>query len=77
MDKIQIRVTGKTGKIDGHVESILGLLLMTGVLLKQKLSKRLRPNGITQIYIDLELRPAPLGNLGEMDIPDVPDDFED
>lgn len=77
MDKIQIRVTGQTGKIDGHVESILGTFAMMGVLLKRKLSKRVRPNGITQIYIDLELKPPPLGNLGEDDIPDVPDDFED
>lgn len=70
MEKIQIRLTGKTGKIDGYAETILGIFFMTGMLRQHKIGKKVRAGGITQIYIDLEVRPVPLGHLGEADLPE-------
>ena len=71
--KIQVRFTGKKGKVDGYVETLLGTLMITGQLLKQpKFNKRYRDNDIVQIYVNLELQDPPLGNLGENDITETP-----
>lgn len=77
MPELEIRVTGKTGEVDGYVEIILGVLFMSGLLLKKTLSNRTRPNGKTQIYIDAHVPAAPLGHLGESDIPERKDDPAD
>lgn len=71
---IQVRITGKTGEVDGYMEYILGTLSLGGTLISHKLSKRVRPNGITQLYIDATVSPAPIGNMGTDDIPERTDD---
>lgn len=73
---IQIRLTGKTGEVDGYAELISGMMIMAGMLRGQKLGKRQRPNGITQIYMDLDVKAPPLGHLGELDIPPYEGDTE-
>jgi len=72
-NQVEFRIKGQTGQIDGYVEMILGVFAF-GLLIKQKLSKRTLPGGTTEIYIDAELRAAPLGNLGDTDIPERPAD---
>lgn len=70
MQSLQIRLTGKTGKIDGYAEIILGVFAISQLLVSHKMGVKRRPHGITQIYMDLVLRDAPLGNMGESDLPD-------
>lgn len=70
VEKVQIRLTGRKGQVDGYVEMILGILGMTGVLVNHKLSKKDRAVGVSRIYIDLDLRTPPLGNLGDADMPE-------
>lgn len=65
---IEIRFTGKTGQIDGYVEMMLGILVMSNMLRAHHLTKKTRPNGTTVIYLDVEVMPPPLGHLGEGDI---------
>lgn len=68
-EKIQIRLTGESGKIDGYMEMIIGMLVMTGVMKSVNKSKRSIHPGETQIYLDVEILPPPLGNLGDDDLP--------
>lgn len=67
--KVQIRLTGETGQVDGYMEMFIGMLVMTGVLGSVNKSKRSIHPGETQIYLDVEMLPPPLGNLGEDDMP--------
>jgi hypothetical protein len=67
--KVQIRLTGETGKVDGYMEIVVGMLFMTGVVGSLQKSKRSIHPGETQIYLELEMLPPPLGNLGEDDLP--------
>lgn len=69
-NQVEIRITGKTGEIDGYVEFALGMFNFGGLLIDHKLSKTTRADGQTEIYIDLVLKAPPLGNLGEADIPE-------
>lgn len=74
--RIQIRVTGASGETDGYVEMLLGMLHFTNVLVSHNLSKKRRAGGVIQIYMDLVLRPAPIGNLGENDMKEYEGDQE-
>ncbi len=67
--KVQIRLTGETGEIDGYMEMFIGMLVMTGVIGTLSKSKRNIHPGETQIYLDVEMLPPPLGNLGDDDLP--------
>lgn len=66
---IQVRLTGETGKVDGVMEMVVGMFAMTGVLLKVEKSKTIKPDNQTAIYLEIDMLPPPLGNLGEEDIP--------
>lgn len=72
---VQIRVTGRKGQVDGYVEMILGTLMLSGVLVNHQLGKKDRAGGVSQIYMDLNLLPAPLGNIGDGDIVDYKGDL--
>lgn len=66
---VQIRITGKSGEVDGYMEMFIGMLVMTGVLKSVNKSKRNIHPGETQIYLDVEMLPPPLGNMGDDDLP--------
>jgi hypothetical protein len=68
--QLQIRFTGKTGQVDGYVEILLGMFAMSQILVSHAITKKIRPNGITQIYADLVVLPPLLGHIGENDIPE-------
>lgn len=70
MTELEIRFTGKTGEIDGYMEMMLGILVMANMLVSHHISKKVRPNGTTQIYLTVKLKRPPLGHLGEDDIED-------
>ena len=64
-EKIQLRITGKTDHIDGVMEMLLGMFMVTGVLIHHHESATTGDNGISKIYVELEILTPPLGNLGE------------
>lgn len=68
VSKIQVRLTGKTGEVDGYAEFIIGTMVLGGILLSVNTGVKRRPHGISQIYIDLDLKKPPLGHLGETDL---------
>lgn len=67
--KVQIRLTGKTGEIDGIMEIVVGMFMMTNILLSVDKSVTDNDRGTSKIYLDFILRPPPLGNQGEGDLP--------
>lgn len=70
MPEIEIRITGKTGEVDGYLEILLGTMNLAGILRGHELSKIQRDDYKTELYIDAVVRQPPLGHQGEDDIPD-------
>lgn len=72
--RIQIRIHGKKGQIDGVMEIITGLLAISNVLRGKAEYRRDGQPGESYIYLDLDITPPPLGNLGESDLPEYKGD---
>ena len=66
---IQVRLTGKTGQVDGVMEMVVGMFAMTGVLLRVDKYGTDDDKGTSKIYLEFVMMPPPLGNLGEGDLP--------
>jgi len=66
--KVQIEISGDM--IDGFAEIIMGVLFMTGLLIRRTLTKRKNPDGSYTLILRLETKKPPLGSLGLKDIPD-------
>lgn len=73
--QVQARLTGTTGQIDGVMEMVIGMFVMTGVVVNISKSKRNPADGQTSIYLDIEMLPPPLGNLGEGDLTEYTGDY--
>lgn len=67
--KVKMTVTSLTGRTDGYVEIMLGMMSLAGFIRgKPKLTKRTNEDGTTTITIDGDFNAAPLGHLGTDDI---------
>ena len=67
---VQIRLTGNTGEIDGVMEMLVGMFVMSGVMLSVRKSVLSDGKGQSKIYLEIQILPPPLGNLGEDDLPE-------
>lgn len=67
--QVQVRLTGNTGEIDGVMEIVVGMFMMTNILLDVNKYVTNDDKGTSKIYLDFTLLPPPLGNLGEEDLP--------
>lgn len=68
MAKVRFEITGDMP--DGYAEIILGVIHMSGMLRKHKLSKRKNPDGNYTVIVEIEGAAPPLGSMGLEDIPD-------
>jgi hypothetical protein len=71
MAKVRFEIAGDMP--DGYAEIVLGVLLMSGLLRSQKLSKRKNPDGTYTVIVDVTGGLPPLGSMGLEDIPDERD----
>lgn len=70
--QVSISVFGKTGKVDGYMEMIIGTLFVSDILLSPPVYQKITgDDGNTQLIAHVLLKTPPLGHMGEGDYSEV------
>lgn len=75
---LSVRLTGDEKGLDGYMELINGMMLMTNMLVAPPIvAKSKNDDGTWNIHIELLLNKPPLGSMSLDDIPFIDDVFKD